>query len=600
MWYNIDKITLKCLIYFRMGVNMYSFLYNVPKIVWFVLEIVFFAFDSFEIIMFIKKNSNEKKGKMKTIVFLFICTVICIILYSTKDNLIKMPKVTPNTYANAIQTLNENGINYKTDNIVSDFINTIVSSQSIEEGEIINKRKDTVILYIDSIDNEERNSVTFLQNQENTNSNENTTPDNSENTKVFSTEKTLENELENTTFISETEREENLETITSVSETEVAFQSLNYNCENEPNNDFPTATPINVNQSIEGILESKNDEDFYIFNITQKGKLSIVFTHEKFDSSYVYWKFNIYDSNSEKIDTFDVSGNISETTSNSIRLPAGKYYCKINSYNYEYIKYTFNINYQNEYNNYETENNNDFPQATEIKVNQTYIGNIQDKYDKDYFKFEIFQKGKISISFNHEQFDNFYDYWEINLISEESNILNFNSTGSTSSLTSDVVRLPIGTYYIKIAPYNFNNTDYNFSINYNEENEFFEDEPNNDYKFATNIELETEYTGNIQSKKDVDFYEINITEDNTNIEFYFIHEITDNNYSYWNVYFLDTNGNRLNFSDENNKNFPYLSIYGCTQKTKFYINNINCGKYYLKICPENYKNTDYSFFLTKV
>lgn len=391
-----------------------------------------------------------------------------------------------------------------------------------------------------------------------------------------------------------------LETTTSILETETTSLSLDNNCENEPNNDFPEATPIEVNQNIEGILDSKNDEDYYIFNLTQKGKVSISFNHEKFDSSYIYWNFNIYDSNSKRVHTFDVYGNVAETESDSIRLSSGKYYCKINSNNYEYCKYTFNINFQGEYENYETEDNNDFPQATPINVNQSYIGNIQDKYDKDYFKFEISQKGNISISFNHEQFNKYYDCWEIHLISDEKTILVFNSTGSTSSLTSDVVRLPVGTYYLKITSNNFNNLDYTFSVNYNDENEYFESEPNNDYKFATIINLDTEYIGNIQSKNDVDFYEINITDDNTSIEFYFMHEITDKNYTYWNVYFLDTNGNGLKFSDDNSKNFSYLSISGRESKTKFYINDLSCGKYYIKIRAENYKNDDYSFFVSKI
>lgn len=132
---------------------MYNFLYHVPSAIWFVLGSGLTIFDMYELIMFLfGKNMEKKENKKKFMVILLLSAIICFMLYPVKDNLVEVPKVTPNTYANAIQLLDSYGIRYESNGEVSDYTQTIVNDQSIKEGKIINKKKTIIMLYIDGVD----------------------------------------------------------------------------------------------------------------------------------------------------------------------------------------------------------------------------------------------------------------------------------------------------------------------------------------------------------------------------------------------------------------------------------------------------------------
>lgn len=100
--------------------------------------------------------------------FLIVTGVIIFLVYfcfsNLKKDLVEMPKVTPNTYDNVAQLLDLQGIKYEADSTVkiNDYPRIMVNSQSIKEGEIINKKKDTVILYIDN--NKETNATSSQNN----------------------------------------------------------------------------------------------------------------------------------------------------------------------------------------------------------------------------------------------------------------------------------------------------------------------------------------------------------------------------------------------------------------------------------------------------
>lgn len=132
---------------------MNNFLYYVPNFIWIIVGVILGVFDLINLIMFFVGDDEDKKEKKKKYIFILsFFTVVCFILYPIKDNLIEMPKVTPNTYANVIQTLDAQGIRYKVNNDkeIIDYANTIVISQSVEEGTIINKKIETVILFIEN------------------------------------------------------------------------------------------------------------------------------------------------------------------------------------------------------------------------------------------------------------------------------------------------------------------------------------------------------------------------------------------------------------------------------------------------------------------
>ena len=78
---------------------------------------------------------------------------------------------------------------------------------------------------------------------------------------------------------------------------------------------------------------------------------------------------------------------------------------------------------------------------------------------------------------------------------------------------SEFIRVPSGNYYFKIykSGSTFSNEDYEFLVRYNS-NSYgnYEIENNNEAKNSTEIIANTEFFGNLNSKSDVDFYNLSV------------------------------------------------------------------------------------------
>lgn len=128
----------------------------------------------------IKKYKNNEKINFVSIFIGVIYALVYIIFTVQKNKLIEMPKVVGNVYSNAIQTLNEYGINFTIENETNNPYDCVVKSQSIKEGEIISKKETIVILYLNNISggstDETQSEVTEVPTQnENSVSSETTT-----------------------------------------------------------------------------------------------------------------------------------------------------------------------------------------------------------------------------------------------------------------------------------------------------------------------------------------------------------------------------------------------------------------------------------------
>lgn len=127
---------------------MNELLYNVPGEFFNIINIIssIISVVSFLGGFFLKNNSDELKNKIKKIFVWFCCItgviilVLSIICATVKNNLVQMPNVINITYINAIQTLNENGIKYTTNELVNnDDYEWKVKGQSVSPGTIIFK-----------------------------------------------------------------------------------------------------------------------------------------------------------------------------------------------------------------------------------------------------------------------------------------------------------------------------------------------------------------------------------------------------------------------------------------------------------------------------
>lgn len=120
--------------------------------------------------------------------------------------------------------------------------------------------------------------------------------------------------------------------------------------EAEPNNDYGIANEIALGQKIIGNIESNSDVDFYFLNFEGSGSLKVIFSHDKIDSSNVFWTVRLYGTSSEALvntddkDYLDISGSDPTMEATWNDLDPGLYYVKIVSYYYNNDDYTISIN----------------------------------------------------------------------------------------------------------------------------------------------------------------------------------------------------------------------------------------------------------------
>lgn len=235
---------------------------------------------------------------------------------------------------------------------------------------------------------------------------------------------------------------------------------------------------------------------------------------------------------------------------------------------------------------YEKEPNNSIEDSNWIETNVKYRGRLSSRDDVDHYKFSLENRGRCYIEFEHNKIDTGNQLWNIVLSGNNSDdILWFYSTGREAIKVSDTVRLPAGEYFLKVKPNTYDESEYSFTIFFDEENEAYEKETNNTIEEATNINWNTEYTGNIQSDQDKDYYKLN-TETKGKVSIKFNHNKVDSQDSYWKITLLD------GISDEEVIEFL------CTgRNAEFQSDNVRIpnGVYYMRISPFVYNNMEYTF-----
>ena len=234
----------------------------------------------------------------------------------------------------------------------------------------------------------------------------------------------------------------------------------------EGNNAIDTANEIELNQTYTANLQTNRDVDYYKFSVSDKGKVNCTFKHEKIDSSYTFWRIRILDGlNDDVVMAVDVKGGEALLQSDSIRVPAGVYYLKVEASNYSNTDYSFCLKYENESEQYESEKNDMFSEANNILFGHAYIGNCQSNNDIDFYCVDISGVSNVSISFAHDMIDSSWTYWNVYFIpeNEDKNLLHIPVKGNDTSCSAMIENVVPGRYYLKIVPSSYHNMDYTIS-----------------------------------------------------------------------------------------------------------------------------------------
>ena len=241
------------------------------------------------------------------------------------------------------------------------------------------------------------------------------------------------------------------------------FSSSKY-WEKEFNDDTASATPIKVNTSYNGTTRNGYDyeKDYYVFNTTKAGYVTVDFTNTKplLSSSAEIWNvtlYGVFEDELTEINTMTVSAKDKKASMITFGLPKGTYYIKVQSNSWyqavETYKYTICATFTAS-NNWEKEFNNNSTSATSIKLNEKYSGTIYNGYDyeNDYYKVKTTKKSTIDVAFyNTKPTSSEDEAFEVTVYDSRLNSLATQTVNANSkSVAIKLKNKPAGTYYIKV------------------------------------------------------------------------------------------------------------------------------------------------------
>ena len=248
----------------------------------------------------------------------------------------------------------------------------------------------------------------------------------------------------------------------------VNFNKEDEGFESEPNNELFSANILSLNSQVTGNIQDDEDIDYYRIDVSEPGSISVSFEHDKIDSSMHFWRMElISEMSSEPESNLMLLGSEVSFKTGKIRLSTGTYYIKISKDYYSNIDYILGITFEKEGNAFENEPNNSISSANKIDVNKEITGNIQNEEDVDYYVFNVNRSGALNILFEHPKIDSSMHYWTVQLLDDTDEYkIDFEVSGENVKTTSDKIRIPAGSYYVKVRKDYYSNLDYKFKVDF--------------------------------------------------------------------------------------------------------------------------------------
>jgi len=288
-------------------------------------------------------------------------------------------------------------------------------------------------------------------------------------------------------------------------------------------------TVLTLNETATGVLEEVDEQDWYIFDITERGYFSVdLQINDNADTDLIKygWKYSLYHAEdwSNPISEIDSIQTNDEGKGRELPLDEGHYYiCVDASSSYNGDKpvgcfYDVKVNFT-ESEDWEQEDNDSNTEPNDIEVNKTYYGNFHDYGDVDWYKVTMPGDGTIQLNFAPDASTNGDEIkygWQISIVDAESNIIREYTTNT--NLTPQVLPFEQGTFYIKVASESNYYGDQPLNCIYDLKLDFveaqdWEKEYNNESAQANNITSGEECHGILSWYGDTDWYRIDNEED---------------------------------------------------------------------------------------
>lgn len=228
-------------------------------------------------------------------------------------------------------------------------------------------------------------------------------------------------------------------------------------------NDTPEqAIELPHNFEISGSLADRLlslDKDYYKFAVEKYGYIDFTFSHELQDGNKNGWNVRIFkpleDGTYYEIVRKISKWNEDKLTIESLGLSPGEYYVCIDGDSMSYNSATYTCKWQfTEDDKFESEPNSTFDTADNIDVRTYYYGAIISSdvtYDEDYYKFTIDSTSRVCLEFGHDRLSGSNICWNASIVDAEGkSMCALKSALNEGLLTTPVVELPAGTYYVKV------------------------------------------------------------------------------------------------------------------------------------------------------
>ncbi len=228
-------------------------------------------------------------------------------------------------------------------------------------------------------------------------------------------------------------------------------------------NDTPeTAIDLPAEIVISGSLADRLlslDKDYYKLTVPADGYIDFEFTHELLEGDKKGWNIRVlkpmddgsYYEIVRKISMWNEDSYVIE----NLGLAAGEYYICIDGDSVAYNSATYSCKWSfTEIERYEHEPNNTIDTSDTAEFGKYYHGAIistDSLYDEDYYKFELSENTRICLEFYHDAGSVNENCWVASIVDENGEeICSVDAYLNEHLVTTGVVEVPAGTYYVKI------------------------------------------------------------------------------------------------------------------------------------------------------
>lgn len=285
--------------------------------------------------------------------------------------------------------------------------------------------------------------------------------------------------------------------------------------EKENNDTYEKATEFVVGDGATGTLSAESDKDWYKFTLSQASSVTVSFEFSEENSGAYKDKVTLFNDN-QTVTYFsdNFPGINGEQETEKYNLAPGTYYLMVSNYSFGYgHPYTVNVTATAVAGTTtEVEKNDTSANANAISLDTQEFGQLSSQNDIDWYKFEVKNPGRISVTFAHDCYEVFGNSWKLNLYADaEGQTLYYTKTYDSNgkeAVTSDDYYVAAGTYYISVEKeWAYTPKRYYFTVNYKDSDTVNGEKENNDTSATANvISTGVKYVGNLSTDKDADWY----------------------------------------------------------------------------------------------